>query len=162
MYGMGKEKFEKQTEGIPMEKIDNTFRSLRKYRNDIRQFLNANGYVETVYGRRRHLTREENYKGVNSIIQGSAADIMKYSIVNLSDSLRDKMRLTVHDELIFEDLNKDEVEEIKTVMTSCNPLLRVSSGKGKNWWEASKKDDTVSVSTMIMEDSEDMVEAGVS
>jgi len=45
------------------------------------------------------------------------------------------MRLTVHDELVFEDLTKEEGKEIWKTMTSYEPHLKVTVGTAKNWWD---------------------------
>lgn len=115
------------------------------------------GYVETIMGRRRHLKdiNSNNFvvrghaerNAVNAPIQGSAADIIKLAMINISrtlsqQNLKTKMLLQVHDELVFE-APIDEVEQaqalIKTEMEQAYvtqvPLL-TEVGIGDNWLEA--------------------------
>ena len=138
MYGMGKEKFERTT-GTSWATVNGYFnkRKLQKLLND--QVM-EHGYVETMFGRHRHLLPEESYKAINSIIQGSAADIIKMSMVKLPTEIQNKMRLTVHDELVFEDLDKDEIRTISETMTSFDLPLKVGIGTGKTWWDCKEND----------------------
>lgn len=114
------------------------------------------GYVETILGRRRPITeinssiiaqrRGAERAAGNSVIQGSAADLIKIAMLNLyrgmqRENLRSKMLLQVHDELVFE-TPKEAVEteaavvrfEMEHAMTLSVPL-RVEIGYGKNWQE---------------------------
>ncbi len=114
------------------------------------------GYVETLLGRRRFLpdihsanaivrgVAERN--AINAPIQGSAADVIKQAMVNIQRRLRkytnSHMILQVHDELIFDILDK-EVEEIRDIvryeMENALKLtvpLVVDIGTGNNWLEA--------------------------
>ncbi|PIE50261.1 MAG: DNA polymerase I [Flavobacteriales bacterium] len=115
------------------------------------------GYVETIFGRRRHLKdiNSNNFvvKGhaernaVNAPIQGSAADIIKIAMINIDKALTEqnlqtKMLLQVHDELIFE-VPTDEITQvsniIKTEMENAVETkvpLTVEIGIGDNWLEA--------------------------
>lgn len=115
------------------------------------------GYVETLLGRKRHLKdiQSNNFvvrshaerNAVNAPIQGSAADIIKIAMIEISKKLKEqnratKMLLQVHDELIFE-APIEEVEAVTTLITSCMenavkttvPLL-VEVGVGDHWLEA--------------------------
>jgi DNA polymerase-1 len=138
MYGMGKEKFERTT-GTSWSAVNGYFnkKALQKMLNSQ---VEEYGYVETMFGRHRHLLPEESYKAINSIIQGSAADIIKMSMVKLPLEIQKKMRLTVHDELVFEDLEKDEIRIISDVMTSFELPLKVGIGTGKTWWDCKEND----------------------
>lgn len=115
------------------------------------------GYVETIFGRKRHLKdiHSNNFvvKGhaernaVNAPIQGSAADVIKIAMIHIDQVLAErnlatKMLLQVHDELIFE-VPIDELYEvseiIKTKMESAVETkvpLTVEVGVGDNWLEA--------------------------
>lgn len=138
MYGMGKEKFERTT-GTSWDTVNGYFnkKSLQRLLN---KQVGEYGYVETMFGRHRHLLPAEAYKSINSIIQGSAADIIKTSMVKLPLEIQDKMRLTVHDELVFEDLDKDEVRTISEIMTSFDLPLKVGIGTGKTWWDCKENE----------------------
>jgi DNA polymerase-1 len=114
------------------------------------------GYVSTILNRRRAIpelkspnknTRQLGERlAINTPVQGSAADIIKISMLNIwrrlkKENLRTKMILQVHDELLFEvpEEEKDEVEAlIKEEMESAMDLLvplKVEIGFGKNWAE---------------------------
>ena len=115
------------------------------------------GYVETIFGRRRHLP-DINSKNatvrslaernaVNAPIQGTAADIVKLAMVNVARRMKDEgleslMVLQVHDELIF-DVTEQEVEQICNIVTQemenvakLRIPLVAECGKGYNWLQA--------------------------
>jgi DNA polymerase-1 len=115
------------------------------------------GYVETILGRRRPILEINSSiiasrKGAeraagNTIIQGSAADLIKTAMVRLHRTMREekmqsKMLLQVHDELVFEtpaDLVEAEAAVIKREMESAMTLkvpLKAEAGWGKNWADA--------------------------
>ena len=112
------------------------------------------GYTETVLGRRRYLPdlNHENRQrrdiaeraALNAPIQGSAADIIKIAMLNVSkeineNQLKSRLLLQVHDELILEVAQgeKDKLEEIvKTQMANAYQLrvpLDVNIGFGLSW-----------------------------
>jgi DNA polymerase-1 len=113
------------------------------------------GHVKTLWGRRRQIPelRARNYQvrtlgerlAVNSVIQGTAADVMKLAIVRIDAALRDsavRPILTVHDELLFEgppgELD-DARELIAREMTGVwvhDPPLEVDIGVGPTWMQA--------------------------
>lgn len=134
-----------------------TYPRLKEYMTEQVKKARANGFVETISGRRRHLKdiNSNNFvvrghaerNAVNAPIQGSAADIIKIAMINIEKELENlqlktKMLLQVHDELIFE-TPIEEVETtksmIKTKMESAIktkvPLL-VEVGVGDNWLQA--------------------------
>ena len=115
------------------------------------------GYVETIMGRRRYLQNINSQNNmlrsgaernaINAPIQGSAADIIKIAMIRIHDefkkqSLKSKMLLQVHDELVF-DVHNSEKELVKKIvkntMESAVKLdvpLRIDLEFGKNWLEA--------------------------
>ena len=115
-----------------------------------------NGYVSTIMGRKRIITginsKNKTEKAgaertaINTPIQGSAADIVKVAMLNLSkaikkQNLKTKMILQVHDEIIFE-APEEEAERviplIREEMENAVKLripLKVSIEKGKRWGE---------------------------
>jgi DNA polymerase-1 len=117
----------------------------------------ADGYVSTLFGRRRQIPelRSRNWQtrslgerlAVNTIIQGTAADILKVAMVRCDARLRGegfstRLVLTIHDELLFEG-PEEEVERatalVKEEMESSyalDPPLVVDVGVGMNWLEA--------------------------
>ncbi len=116
-----------------------------------------NGYVATKFGRRRRIPelRARNFQtrqlgerlAVNTVIQGTAADIIKIAMVRSHDALRDagmesKLILQIHDELLFEG-PEDEVEAVKDLArkemiaaADIDPPLVVDVGAGPTWLEA--------------------------
>jgi len=114
-------------------------------------------FVKTLYGRCRQLpelksndVRIRNFgerSAINSVIQGSAADIIKQAMINVenalfTDDLMSRMVLQVHDELIFEAmaLEKSALSSlVKKQMESAyvlHPSLEVNISTGPNWLEA--------------------------
>jgi len=128
------------------EFIENTIESARK-----------EGKVKTMYGRLRTIPEIKSSNGnirkhgermaVNMPIQGSAADIIKIAMINMSNRLEKeqldvKMIMQVHDELVFE-VAENQVEDLKKIikveMEDCFELkvpLAVNIAVGKNWSEA--------------------------
>jgi DNA polymerase I len=114
------------------------------------------GYVSTILGRRRAINgvrttggRQRNLAertAINTVIQGSAADVIKLAMINVHNRLRreftqSKMLLQIHDELLFETPpeERDRLaaavrEEMQTVMQLRVPL-QVDVKVGKNWAE---------------------------
>jgi DNA polymerase I len=115
----------------------------------------ADGYVRTLLGRIRRIPelRSSNWQtrqlgerlAVNTVIQGTAADIIKIAMVRCHKALRDsrtKLVLQIHDELLFEapDDEAGEVAElVRREMAAAfelDPPLAVDVGIGRNWLEA--------------------------
>lgn len=120
----------------------------------------ANGYVSTILGRRRAVqgVRDPSRFGdsrqrtlperiaINTVIQGSAADLIKQAMINVSgrlqrEKLRARMLLQIHDELVFE-VPSDELTELAALvneeMTAAGRLnvpLKVDAKAGRNWAE---------------------------
>lgn len=71
----------------------------------IRSKIETVGHVTTLFGRTQPVSREKSYVGLNALIQGSAADIMKQGLVNVDEAVRDLggvPLLVVHDEVVVE------------------------------------------------------------
>jgi DNA polymerase-1 len=157
-FGLSQQTDLNRTESKVM--IDNYFINypgLKKYMSDQIDFARNNGYVETIMGRRRYLQNINSQNNmlrsgaernaINAPIQGSAADIIKIAMININSkfkkhSLKSKMLLQVHDELVF-DVHKSEKDQIKdivkTTMESAVKLkvpLKIDLEFGKNWLEA--------------------------
>jgi DNA polymerase-1 len=131
--------------------------SVADYIVRIKNYAQEKGYVETIMGRRRYLpdlsskshqSREAAKRAaVSTPLQGSAADIIKKSMINIDKRLREKdfkarMLMQVHDELIFEmpeqeteSLTKMVRTEMENVVELNVPLI-VDIGIGHNWLEA--------------------------
>lgn len=136
-----------------------SFPGVHKYMTGIVELAKKQGYVETLFHRRRYLPEinSKNYNlrsfaertAMNSPIQGSAADIIKIAMIRMQKMLREKglkakMLLQVHDELIFE-APKEEIPVLKElvpkVMDSAVDLavpLKVESASGDTWFDAKK------------------------
>lgn len=112
--------------------------------------VTATGYVTTWGGRRIAVPVDTTYVGVNYLIQGSAADVMKQAMLRCRRILRNrktKLVLTVHDELIFT-VHKDEkalIPELVDAMQFPNEFrvpITCSPSIGKNWGNKKKLDLT--------------------
>ena len=134
-----------------------TYPKLKSYMSSQVDFARENGYVQTVFGRRRYLkdinSQNAIVRGgaernaVNAPIQGSAADIIKIAMINIhkkltSENWKSKMLLQVHDELVF-DVHNSELEKIQPMIKhemenafTLEVPLDVDLGIGKNWLEA--------------------------
>ncbi len=128
------------------------FPSVKGYMQEIIQFAQKHGYVETLFGRRRiiyelHAKKALRQKfgeraAINAPLQGSASDIVKKAMICLFCELNSPMILQVHDELVFEvACNKLESEMalIKDIMENIITLnipLKVNIQSGSNWDEA--------------------------
>ena len=128
---------------------------------EIKEFLNTvvssteqNGYTKTIFNRRRYIPEisSTNYMvkelgkrtAMNAPIQGSAADIMKYAMIKVSEefkknNLQSKMVAQVHDELII-DCVKEEIEIVKEILrnvmssaVTINVKLDVDVELGSTW-----------------------------
>ena len=129
---------------------------VQTFMHDIREKAKAQGYVETLFGRRLYLPDINSSNGmrrkaaervaINAPMQGTAADIIKRSMIQLDQKLQNDpdiaMIMQVHDELVFE-VRSEKVafysELIKTKMESAADLvvpLIVEVGQGTNWDEA--------------------------
>jgi DNA polymerase I len=130
---------------------------VKEYMDETRLSAKSKGYVETVFGRRLYLPEINSPNGprrggaeraaINAPMQGTAADLIKLSMVKVQDVLdaekrRTKMIMQVHDELVFE-VPDDEVEwlrtEIPRIMASVAELnvpLLAEIGIGENWDKA--------------------------
>ncbi|MGA7705383.1 MAG: DNA polymerase I [Solirubrobacteraceae bacterium] len=115
------------------------------------------GHVKTLWGRRRQIPelQARNYQvrtlgerlAVNTVIQGTAADLIKLAMVRCHDALREggfgtRLILTIHDELLFEAPPAEReaacvlIEEEMCGVWEHSPPLAVDIGVGQNWLEA--------------------------
>lgn len=163
IYGMGAMSL---SEGLKISRSDAQKYIDDYFQNyfDVREFLNhtleearQNGFVSTIFGRRRYFpeiagpaSRFRSFAeraAINAPLQGSAADIIKLAMVKIQATLKEKklktkMILQVHDELIFE-APQDEIKKVTVQVTEImenifqlKVPLKVSVGEGKNWAEA--------------------------
>ena len=133
------------------------FAGVKRYMDDTREQAKAQGYVETVFGRRLYLPEINSPNGprragaeraaINAPMQGTAADLIKMSMVKVQQAIDQQQRQTkvimqVHDELVFE-VPASEVEWVRTevprLMAEVAQLkvpLLAEVGVGANWDEA--------------------------
>jgi len=139
------------------------FPQIKDYMNSTIRACRKQGYVSNIFGRKIHLKgiNDKNFSirsfqeraAINAPIQGSAADIIRLAMIKINrlieedKKLRTKMLLQIHDELIFECLEKDEEyvkKTIKEAMVSISKSehhmfsipLEVNVNSGYNWGEA--------------------------
>ena len=138
-----------------MNKYFATYPKISSYINETLECAQINGWVETLFGRKRYLgaelhSRNANIRdfaaraAINAPLQGTSADLIKMAMVELHQKLKNKkskMILQIHDELVLEVL-KDELDEIKDLtvktMELNQPLrvpLKVEVGWGNTWME---------------------------
>eukprot|EP01038_Epipyxis_sp_PR26KG_P000395 gene394-biopygen276 len=125
--------------------------------DETRKMAKAQGYVETVFGRRLVLPSIQSAKGallsslerqaVNAPMQGTAADLIKLSMVAVQKALDEqqrgtKMIMQVHDELVFEvpeaevDWIKTEIPRLMAGVAELKVPLLAEVGVGPNWDKA--------------------------
>lgn len=139
-----------------IERYFDEYPGVKRFEKTIIDFVSKNGYSETYFKRRREIeginSKNKNIRNqadrmaINSVIQGTAAEILKQVMINVYKEIKDKdeikMLLQVHDELIFQ-VKEEVVEEYKNKIVSImeNSIsfskvkLKVNSAIGDNWAE---------------------------
>lgn len=159
IYGMGAKKLSqtlkiKITEAKEyIERYFASFPTVKHFLEEQKEMILQNGYAQTLLGHRRYFNFDGatdfvkgNYlrEGINSIFQGSTADLIKLSMLKIyqkynNDSI--KMLLQVHDELIFEVSEEEVVEVSKNIEAIMNNIytlnvpLKCGVSIGDNWAE---------------------------
>lgn len=140
-----------------IEEYFTTFSGVKRYMDESIAKAREQGYVETIFGRKRFLPDINSQNAIvrgyaernaiNTPIQGSAADIIKVAMNKIYKRLSDggyksKMILQVHDELDF-NVHMNELDEVKNIvvyeMENAYPLivpLKTDCNHGANWLEA--------------------------
>jgi DNA polymerase I len=157
-YGLARriEELSVQSAQQLIDAYNQRFPSIQQFLNKCVMEAQSQGYVETILGRRRpipeihaHVVSVRNAgerMAINSVVQGSAADLIKVAMNRIYRRLKAENRpsrllLQVHDELVFEtpaDAAEAEAEIVRQEMTSAIKLsvpLKVDIGWGKNWQE---------------------------
>ncbi|MEG2003341.1 MAG: DNA polymerase A family protein, partial [Clostridia bacterium] len=134
-----------------------TYPKIAAYLENVKAQAKIDGYVTTMYGRRRYIPELQSSKkqlvsfgervAMNTPIQGAAADIIKKAMVDTSKALeaegmKASIILQIHDELIIE-CPSHEAEKAKTLLVHCMenafqlkaPLI-ADAHIGKNWFDA--------------------------
>ncbi len=143
-----------RTEGSEIIKqYFNRYKKVKEYMTEVVEEAKKNGYVETIFGRRRYLPELKSSNqairkfgeraAINAPVQGTASDLVKMAMIKaFKGTHKAEMLLQVHDELLFE-CQKTEVEKessrVRDVMESVVELkvpLKVNVSHGKNWDEA--------------------------
>lgn len=139
-----------------IENYLNTYPKVREYLERVVEEARENGYVQTIFGRRRlmpelqasnFITRSFGERvAKNAPIQGAAADIIKMAMLRVwsrlkAEGLKSRLILQVHDELILEVLDEEEeavttllIREMEQVTTLSVPLP-VSVSKARDWYQ---------------------------
>ena len=133
------------------------FPAIRSFIDDSVAFARENGYVETLFGRRRYLpdihARNATVRSlaernaVNAPIQGTSADIIKLAMIQVAARLKEKgmkskMVLQIHDELLFDAISSEVpelqalVKDVMEHVISLSVPLTVECSAGANWLEA--------------------------
>ena len=140
-----------------IDKYFQRYPGVKNYMDETRMLAKSQGYIETVFGRRLYLPEINSPNGprragaeraaINAPMQGTAADLIKLSMVKVQDALDaekrgTKMIMQVHDELVFE-VPEAEVEWVRTevprLMAEVADLkvpLLAEIGFGPNWEKA--------------------------
>ena len=127
------------------------------FEREVIEFGEEHGYVKTLFGRKRYISgidsknktikSQAERMAVNTVIQGTAAEVLKKVMVKVYDILKDKediaLLLQVHDELIFE-VEKSSVEKYSEILADImkntvqleDVKLNININIGKNWAEA--------------------------
>ena len=140
-----------------IEDYFNAFPAIRSFIDASVAFARENGYVQTLFGRRRYLpdihARNASVRAlaernaVNAPIQGTSADIIKLAMIQVAArleeaGLRSRMVLQIHDELLFDALPEEQetlqriVVEVMENVTRLSVPLTVECAAGSNWLEA--------------------------
>ena len=158
LYGMGSKKLgdtlgiSSKEAKIYIESYFKAFKSVKDYLKSVEDFAHVNGYIKTLLNRKRLFDFESANamlkaaylrEAVNTMFQGSAADLIKLSMVKIHKKYKNndnmRMLLQIHDELIFEvkeDIADEIIEDLKQIMENIyvlNVPLKVSIAKGNSW-----------------------------
>ncbi|MEO1927280.1 MAG: DNA polymerase I [Nautiliaceae bacterium] len=154
IYGMGPKKLS-ETINVStkeakefIEKYFATFPTVKSFLEKTKALARERGYVETLLKRRRffdfaaaNARTIANFEreAVNTIFQGSAADIIKKAMLEIKTQFpKSKMILQIHDELIFDITSKEEAYQYQEIMQNVFKLkvpLKVGISFGKRWGE---------------------------
>ncbi len=140
-----------------IENYLNTYPGIKNYMNSLVDEAKKNGYVKTLFGRKRIIEelKSNNFMvmmqgermALNTPIQGTGADILKKAMILIDKEfkrrgIKSKMIIQVHDELLFDCL-KSEYEDVKKIVHDVmedayklNVPLKVDINAGDNWYQA--------------------------
>lgn len=140
-----------------IEKYFETYPGIKKFLDDTVENARKDGYVTTMFGRRRPMPelKSGNFMqrsfgervAMNAPIQGTAADIIKIAMIHVNErikkeGLKSRLILQIHDELLIE-AEESEVDEVKKILleemqgaAKLSVKLEIDMHTGKNWYEA--------------------------
>lgn len=140
-----------------IKKYFEQYPKVTSFEREVIEFGEENGYVKTLFGRKRYISgidsknktikSQAERMAVNTVIQGTAAEVLKKVMVKVYDVLKDKediaLLLQVHDELIFE-VEENSVEKYSEILADImkntvqleDVKLNININIGKNWAEA--------------------------
>lgn len=140
-----------------IQKYLNTYPGIKSYMDETISDCELNGYVTTIFNRRREIKEinDSNYMvrefgkraAMNAPIQGSAADIIKIAMIKVHNKLKEmklksKMILQIHDEIIIEACD-DEVTQVIDILKNemknaynLDVILEVNISEAKCWYDA--------------------------
>lgn len=141
-----------------INKYFETYPKIKEYMENMVKLVETQGYVESIFGRRRYLASEINSPNtmirefakraaINHPMQGSASDLIKIAMIDFArnlekNNLKSKLIMQVHDELVIEVLN-EELEDVKKLVLESMELkqplkvpLLVDVNVGESWKES--------------------------
>lgn len=89
-----------------------------------------NGYVKTLFGRKLPVDPDKTYRSANYVVQGTAGDVIKIAIYRTAkyiDSIGGKIRNTVHDEILFDDIEESHISDIRECMEGFNFVVPIKA-----------------------------------
>ncbi|HKW84831.1 MAG TPA: DNA polymerase I, partial [Burkholderiaceae bacterium] len=137
-----------------IERYFQRFAGVKRYMDETKESARANGFVETLFGRRIYLPEIRGGNGprksaaerqaINAPMQGTAADLIKLAMIAVEGVLEREQRATkmvmqVHDELVFEvpgaelERIREEIPKLMTGVAQLKVPLVVDTGVGENW-----------------------------
>lgn len=140
-----------------IEKYFASYPKIHAFMNETIAFCEENGYVKTMFGRRRYIPEinDKNYMmrefgkraAMNAPIQGSAADLIKLAMIVIDrrmkqEGVKSKMILQIHDELIFDVLESEKEIMIQIVEEGMQNAIQLKvpliakANYGRSWYEA--------------------------
>ena len=156
-FGLAKELGISQKEASEyIDRYFNQYPKVKGFEKEIVEFTEKHGYTETFFGRRRLIdginSKNKNIKSqaermaVNSVIQGTAAEIIKKVMIEIYKYIKDRdgisLLLQVHDELIFEiekeklEMYREDIEKIMRESVKFDSVpLEINTNLGVNWAE---------------------------
>uniref|UniRef100_A0A6H1ZB72 Putative DNA polymerase n=1 Tax=viral metagenome TaxID=1070528 RepID=A0A6H1ZB72_9ZZZZ len=159
LYGMGLDSLaallnmSKRKAGDIQNKFFGAFKDAYKWVKEVKRFVHVNGYIQTVYGRIRHLpyimSRDEEIvaeaerQAVNSMVQSPTFDYVSMALRRVDDALSKfdgGIIITVHDSIVVE-IREEQVNEFISIMVDCmtqpvlpiNVPMAVDIEVGKSW-----------------------------